>query len=516
MQQCCRRSISWTSLVTTLLLCFIALSTAANSNTYTANAFTPSSSATTCSSLSKKSSRHQRQLVQPPPATVPSVLLKSKTMSSSSSSSTKVMETRGGGASTAAPAPAKRIRISAFDSMRFFLITFICIGHFIRFADPSPLIMNLFSQVNVLVGAFFVLSGYVTAYTATTNGAYEASPKLKPAPAWTLSRIFGYFPLHVIVLALFSPMFLFADVKYNGWIPSIFHGIISVTMTQAWFPLHAEVWNAPSWFLGALAFATATMPYALPPLAAMTKPQLRKVMFYLLTASLLPKIGYSYDHHCWGVMEGIMAPKAFDNLAIFNTQRFNPFFATIEVLMGAAACRLVMLDGVDSEDKDKTSTPTSPLGTLGPLLGMMAVLVLRAMDVLKLNDMLTRTILFLPLFIKFIMACHRVAVAEANGTTKKNQDLVVRFLSSKMLTGLGPLGFPMFLVHGPVGQLFYKKIVATKLFGNTMNKMYGPNFFYVFMATVVGLAAILKALVLDNKAIGEFSKKTAAKWSKDM
>jgi peptidoglycan/LPS O-acetylase OafA/YrhL len=182
--------------------------------------------------------------------------------------------------------------------------------------------------------------------------------------------------------------------------------------------------------------------------------------------------------------------------------------------MGAAACRLVMLDGVVPADKDRPPR-LSMLSTLGPLVGMIGVLVLRAMDILKLNDMLTRAVVFLPLFLQFIMAAHRVAVAEASGTSKR-KDPIVSFLSSKVLTGLGALGFPMFLVHGPIGQLYYKKIIATKLFGGTMNKLYGPNFFYVFLATVVAVAAALKAVVLDNKAIGEFSRKTAAKWSKDM
>ena len=65
-----------------------------------------------------------------------------------------------------------------------------------------------------MVGAFFALSGYVTAYTTTDNASKTASPKLTDTPAqkWTLQRIFGFYPLHLLVLVLFSPMFIFADV----------------------------------------------------------------------------------------------------------------------------------------------------------------------------------------------------------------------------------------------------------------------------------------------------------------
>jgi hypothetical protein len=56
----------------------------------------------------------------------------------------------------------KKIRIQAFDSLRFFLIIQIVLGHFISFANPPKVVLNFFSQHNVLVGAFFALSGYVT------------------------------------------------------------------------------------------------------------------------------------------------------------------------------------------------------------------------------------------------------------------------------------------------------------------------------------------------------------------
>jgi len=75
-----------------------------------------------------------------------------------------VLRLRGGGsdATEKAAAPPKKIRIAAFDSMRFFLILNIVLGHFGRFANPSEKLLTVFSQHNVIVGAFFALSGYVT------------------------------------------------------------------------------------------------------------------------------------------------------------------------------------------------------------------------------------------------------------------------------------------------------------------------------------------------------------------
>lgn len=87
-------------------------------------------------------------------------------------------------------------------------------------------------QVNVWVGPFFVLSGYVAAYTATEIGKYEASARVKPASAYTVARVAGYYPLYILVQILFGAMFAFADNAYNGPIATAAHGLMSATLVQ--------------------------------------------------------------------------------------------------------------------------------------------------------------------------------------------------------------------------------------------------------------------------------------------
>lgn len=431
---------------------------------------------------------------------------------SASASALSASETpRGGATASAGSDPAakhKKVRISAFDAMRFLLIAYIASGHFIAFAGPSLTVQKAFSQVNVAVGAFFALSGYVAAYTSTENAERAASSKLldTPKPKWILSKIFGYFPLHAFVLLLFSPVLAYPDLHFNGWPTAIWHGFLSLTMTQAWFPLHAEVWNAPTWFLSALTFATTILPFGLPYIAKMTKPQLRRTAGYLFLAGLLPKIGYCYDHNAWKLFEGTLSPKANPsfNLAAFNVQRFNPFYATIEVLLGAVACRLVMLDGAQDEDD---APSTNVLSTLFPFAGMVAVTILRAMGTLELSDVLTRALIFIPLFLKFLMAAHRASVLP------KVQDPLVKILSSKPLVALGNLAFPIFVVHGPLGQLFYKKITASQVFGGPLHKVVGPEFFYAFLGIVLASAYILQKTFLASKTVAGWSKSAIGKLS---
>jgi peptidoglycan/LPS O-acetylase OafA/YrhL len=401
--------------------------------------------------------------------------------------------------SAPATAKGKRVRIAAFDSMRFFLICMIVLGHFVKFANPSDFVFNLLSQHNVVVGAFFALSGYVTAYTSTEIGQRAASPKLLDTPKqkWVLSKVFGYYPLHLLVLLLFSPMFLYADVHYSGWLIALWHGFLSATLTQAWFPMHAEVWNAPTWFLSALTFATALLPFSLPSMAKMNKPQLRRSAGWLFLINLLPKLGYFYDFAgAASLMEGITSPKQYPNLAVFNMQRFHPLFLVAEIMLGAVACRLVMLDDAPGEEP---RVSTNALSTLVPFVGMGGILLTRAFPgVLQVSDLLVRSVIFVPLFLRFLMAVHR-------NTVRSVKDPTVAFLSNKLLVGLGNLSFPIFIVHGPIGQVFYKKMIATKLFGRVLT---GPEFFGTYLVTVLMSAWLLQQMFLQSKAVGNWSKKT--------
>merc|ERR1711976_568297 len=120
--------------------------------------------------------------------------------------------------------------------------------------------------------------------------------------------------------------------------------------------------------------------------------------------------------------------------------------------------------------------------TLLPIAGMIGVVLLRATGVIQLSDMLTRALIFMPLFLRFLMSAHRASVLP------KVTDPICKLLSSKLLVTLGNFAFPIFVVHGPLGQLFYKKIIATKLFGGPLHVICGPWFFYAYLAIVVAAA----------------------------
>ena len=256
--------------------------------------------------------------------------------------------------------------------------------------------------------------------------------------------------------------------------------------------MHAEVWNAPTWFLSALTFATALFPFCMPKIAEMDKKKLGKLATWLFLITLIPKIGYCYDLNAWKIAEGITAPKAHPNLALFNNLRFSPLSNAAEVLLGAVACRLAMLDSLEGPVK------TTALSTLAPLVAIIAVMWARATNLFPISDMLARSAIFIPLFLRFMLATHRNTV---NGV----KDPIVDFLSSKTLGKLGSLAFPIFILHGPIGQIFYKKIIATKLFGKVLM---GPQYFGLYLLTTLVAAWVVQKTFLASKAVGSWSKQS--------
>lgn len=400
-----------------------------------------------------------------------------------------------------APAkPKKKPRIDALEGIRFCLIAYIASGHFIFTATTDPFVLKLIGQINVVVGAFFVISGYVTAYTTTELGERKYTPaRLNNAVNFTVSRIMGFWPLHFLVLVLFSPMFFYADYVFSGPLVASWHGFMSVFLLGSWFPLSAEVWNAPTWFLSALSFSYIPLPYALKAVAGQSKGELMRSLAILTLCSLLPKLAYSYDLQAWTIMEGILNKKTHPNYALFNSLRFSPLNALLEVLMGAVACRIVMLD---------TPEETRKLGSTWPFMGMIGIIVLRAADMIEINDLLVRSAMFIPLFIWFLMAIHRETVGP------QGYKPIVKFMNLRIMQWLGGISFPIFIWHGPVGQLFYKKVIAQKVWGGSLARFQGH--FAIWWLVVIILSWMSMKFFVNTEKVKQGTKRMSAQLEKPL
>ncbi|CAK9113970.1 unnamed protein product [Durusdinium trenchii] len=400
------------------------------------------------------------------------------------------------------PVKASKPRIDCIDGCRFALVFPIVVAHFARFSTSNLTALKLLTQENVLVGGFFVISGYVSAYTTTKLGALGVEEKKVANPElFFWQRVMAYYPLHFVSSALFAPMFIWVERNFNAtWKMIAFRAFLNFSMLQAWFPKEAEIWNQPTWFLSALTFSNLTMPtFVLPQVAQLTKNGLQKLFFALTGISLLQKVSYSetarfHSHHEHPVDGKVMHP------LIWNLTRFHPFWALMEMTMGIVAARHVMLD-TEEEKKKPQSNP------LWLFLAAYASLGLR-LTTFDFNDAIVRGVLFVPIFTKFLTAMHRDALSA-------QPSAITRFFGCKTMATLGSIAFPMFIVHGPVGQIFYKKAIAKKIWGKPM-----PHAFFPFyLAIVLGISHLVNEHFVKNKKVGAIAGKVAqtlAGWTEGM
>merc|ERR1719353_218622 len=370
-------------------------------------------------------------------------------------------------------------RLPALDSTRFFLIAYIALVHFMAAGGVrNAFALKFISQVNVVVGAFWVLSGYVAAYVSTELGKAEViENRVSPLGPSFASRLMGYYPLYLLSQVLFLPVYLIADLKFGGPLTALKNAVMTTALAQSWFPLQAEVWNAPTWFLSAMTFATPPM----------------------LLCSLLPKLWYSWTLDAWTIMEGMLNARTHPNIALFNVMRFNPVFALVELLLGIVGARMVMLKTEEETDASAKSGPPPALLVAAMVGGLLA----RTLGYLQVNDMIFRSVFFVPCFTWFLQRVHAVT-AQTGGVVG-----LIKQMAGKLPTYLGSLAFPIFVLHGPIGQIFYKKVVATKLFGFVLSKY--PMLFGVWCATVLGSAALVQKYFVESAQVKEWGKNAAKK-----
>ena len=119
--------------------------------------------------------------------------------------------------------------------------------------------------------------------------------------------------------------------------------------------------------------------------------------------------------------------------------------------MGVVAARMVMTESQEETDASAQSGVPPAVLAVAMVAGMWA----RAAGLVAVNDMLFRGLFFIPLFTWFCIRVHKVTVATGGAPASS----LTKLLAAKPLVYLGSISFAIFMIHGPLGQLFYKKFV---------------------------------------------------------
>lgn len=320
--------------------------------------------------------------------------------------------------------------IDSLTGLRFFLVMAIVLGHFVQFGTSVPWLLDFLKQHNLIVGSFFALSGFVLSI-----GHKNRSPQ--SLIRFLRTRLSRVYVSYILVLLLFSPMFIYIERSVGATNLEIAgHALIVFALLQAWNPDWGLLWNSPTWFLSAWVFANALFPKTYAFFRRSSKQTLFLVLFSIFATLLLVRLIYSAKIGFWGFEES----RADLDWNLFNLVRFSPILNSLEflagVLVGMLFTRVALAPSF-------SSVYSSIYFTL-----LFLIMVLRLWY--PVNDMLSRT-LFIPLFLAWVyyLSFQKGALSS--------------FLKSPVLVYLGNLSFSIFIVHGALGQLFYKRAVRSWL-----------------------------------------------------
>lgn len=214
--------------------------------------------------------------------------------------------------------------ILPLTGLRFIAALYVLIFHIhIRWpVAQEPLLRNIFDQGAVGMSLFFMLSGFVLAYS------YDGS-KL-PVKAYFVNRFARIYPIYVLAALVTLPWvgISLADGSTTSVIRSVAQWgtliFANIFLIQAWLPGLFQYWNnGASWSISVEAFCYILLPLILPSLPRLSKRELYVLMAICLLLGSLP---------------GITA--AVFNNPVQTVYYSLPIYRVPEFVLGASLCLL--------------------------------------------------------------------------------------------------------------------------------------------------------------------------------
>lgn len=232
--------------------------------------------------------------------------------------------------------------ISALTSIRFFAAFWVVLFHLSNSDSPLQPLLDALPDVvfhvirtgYAAVGLFFVLSGFILAYTYRED--------CLDARRFWLARVTRIYPVYLLGLLAIAP-FVLAGIlwRHASWW-ELAKGGACLGLLQAWHPGTALSWNGPGWSLSAEVFFYLVFPFVLVPLRRFSRRRLLGGMVLLWCLILL------------GPLLSILTP--VDGLAGMaatdlppggtwsDILRFNPLIRLPEFVFGVMLGRLFLLE----------------------------------------------------------------------------------------------------------------------------------------------------------------------------
>jgi peptidoglycan/LPS O-acetylase OafA/YrhL len=315
-----------------------------------------------------------------------------------------------------------RPNLTALTGVRWFAALHVVIFHLgqpMLVAAPKW-VRNIAAAGHVGVTLFFVLSGFILAYTYFERTNWTAG-------SFWWARVARVYPVYVLAFALSAPHAvkeIFASgVSAGSLLVAAASAFVALTLTQAWFPPFALLWNVPAWSLSVEAFFYFLFPWLA---RKISRPEVSSAKLVLVggltwAIGLLAPIVYTLCNS-----DGAGRPIAPETTGLWITLlKYVPIAHLPEFIVGAVAGELFLRElrsGVQRGAAILTPAVTAAVFVVLAFSASIPYLLLH-------NGLLT------PLFAVLVYSLAREG------------SVVARFLALPLLVLLGDASYAVYLLH---------------------------------------------------------------------
>jgi peptidoglycan/LPS O-acetylase OafA/YrhL len=285
------------------------------------------------------------------------------------------------------------------------------------------------------VSAFFVLSGFILAYTyIEPDGTMRGTPD-----GFWHARFARIYPVYALALVVSLPLFIDVAILHPVGVTHLSDvikaAVLTPTLLQAWTPKKAWMWDGPAWSLSAEAFFYAVFPMLAVMIARQSQ---RKTIAIGLLAGICAIAGPSL--YALTIPSGIWRVTPSTYGPWIATLKFLPLFHLPEFVIGI--CAGLIFIHRRASDSSRRSVPWIALFAAAAIAAILCV-----SDRIPFL-LLQAGVLALP----FAVLIYGLAFGRG---------LLAKALSTRTAQLLGGASYSLYLLHLPLGN--YLTIGGNKL-----------------------------------------------------
>lgn len=339
--------------------------------------------------------------------------------------------------------PRVKPHLKALTGLRFFPALHVILYHVVLQAlgGAPEWLRNIVGSGFVGVGLFFVLSGFILAYSYLDA---QGEKQVDKRAFWQarFARIYPVYVLGTLAMVPFYLIYLHSQMSLPKAILKAFAGaLICGSLLQSWIPSYAALLNFPSWSLSDEAFFYLLFPFVVPLLQRVANGRLVAWMVGLWVVSLLAPLCHirvfgPESAHLFNFWGGVV--------------KFNPLVRLPEFLVGVVLgiffLRRIARQSADDSPRLDGVYSAASLGA-----ALFALLVLSRSP--HIPYILLSNCVLVPAFVVLIYS-----LAFGRG-------VLSRFLSLPLVMLLGEASYALYILHIPLytllGALAKKMNVST-------------------------------------------------------